>query len=156
MGRKIRIDLTVEGGEVGLSEETFVDSTGKPWGVAVVDGPALELTEIPLWDLAIEGVALCVAIGEDPADAAALALRDAGINSLPEAVAVRLSRHGAAVGAGDAVMVFTLGGQAYQLSHTKFNQEIEGTTRWTAARQKNERQIHALRDELKSIVQQRA
>jgi hypothetical protein len=159
MGRKIRVDLAAEGGKVGLMEETFVDSSGRPWAAAPVVANdvmvAIELTEIPMWDLAIEGVQLGTALGDDPADAAALALRDAGVNSLPEAVAVRMSLHGAEIGAGNAVMVFTLGGQAYQLEHARFNQEIANSTRWTAARQKNERQITALRDELKSIVEQR-
>ncbi len=154
MGRRIRLEL----GELG---EQVHDDQGRPWAVELEHGEdggaptAVTLIEVALWDLAIEGVALCVAAGEDPAAAAAEALREAGINSLPEAVAVRLSRHGADVGAGQAVMVFTLGGQAYQLAHAQFNQEIEGSTRWTAARQKNARQIDALRDELKKIVAQR-
>ncbi len=152
MGRRIRLEL----GELG---EQVVDDQGQPWAVELEreDGEpptAVTLVEVALWDLAIEGVALCVAAGEDPATAAAEALREAGISSLPEAVAVRCSRHGAEVGAGQAVMVFTLGGQAYQLDHARFNQEIAGSTRWTAARQKNERQINALRDELKKIVEQ--
>lgn len=157
MARKIQIDL--RGVSAGEGDSVVVDSAGRPWTATPVeeDGAvvAIELAEIPLWDLAIEGVQLGTALGEDPVAAALEALREAGIASLPEAVAVRLSQHGAAVGAGQAVMVFTLGGQAYQLSHQRFNADIEGTTRWTAARQKHQRQIDALRDELKSIVEQR-
>jgi len=157
MGRKFEIDLVALGGS---DEQIVVDSVGRPWVLTPVhqDGALMgvQAAEIPLWDLAIEGVQLGTAVGEDPADAAAVALRDAGVNSLPEAVAVRLSLHGADIGAGNAVMVFTLGGQAYQLDHARFNQEIEGSTRWTAARQKNARQIDALRAELKKIVEQRA
>lgn len=154
MGRKLQIDLRgISAGE----EPVVVDSAGRPWTTAAVseDGAvvAVELTEIPLWDLALEGVQLGTALGEDPAAAAVEALREAGVSALPEAVAVRLSPAGGA--SGPAVMVFTLGGTAYQLDHARFNAEIAGTTRWTAARQKHQRQIDALRDELKRIVEQR-
>lgn len=156
MGRKLEIDLAVAGGSDTL---TVVDTAGRPWVVTPVqaeDGALVGLTldEIPLWDLALEGVQLGTALGEDPADAAALALRDAGINSLPEAVAVQMSPHSSSVGAGDAVVVFTLGGTPYQLTQARFNAEMLKSTRWVSARQKHQRQIDALREELKSIVEQ--
>lgn len=152
MAREIRLEIVAEGGALSLAAETLVDSSGHPW-TAVLDasGSVIVLRKIPLWDLAIEGVQLGTALGDDPGDAAAEALRDAGVGGLPEAVAVRLTPHGEA---GNGVMVFTLGGQAYQIDQARFNAEIAGTTRWTAARQKHKRQIDALRDELKRIVEQ--
>ncbi len=127
------------------------DGEGNRWNVHLQRDAdrgvvVLRMSEQPAWNIAIEGVQVGSGPGADPQEAAREVLRASEITSLPEAVAVQVSRP------GESWMVFTLGSQAFCVSQRQFNEEVVESGQWVTARQKKKREIDALQQELRKIV----
>jgi len=169
MARTLKIEIKqaalrklVESGkpvEVLIVEESGVQWHGTINAIRVTDigpkgedGPSalaglfIELTERLPWTIALEGVVIGTAGGEDPAEAVREALRHAGVTSLPEAVEVRASR------GTEAIVVFTLEGRAFKVPAQEFAADVARSTRWVQARQAKRPEIDALQRELRAIA----
>ena len=130
---------------------TITDSLGGQWAVGVEEnGAIVVLTELAKWRIFIEGSLVGDAFHSDPAEAAREVLAASGMQSLPEAVAV-VSYPAVYAQGSEAFVIFTLGGEAFKVPLTQFQQEIEKSTRWIQARQAKRHEIDALMAELKKI-----
>jgi hypothetical protein len=129
-------------------EELATDSLGGRWEVQGPSGgekPFFLLSQIPDWDVRMEGVRIGSGVGKNPAEVAREVLAASAVTSLPEAVAVFVDSE------KESFVVFTLGGEAFCVPRIQFSAEVERSSRWTQARQAKRPEIDALVEELKRI-----
>jgi len=135
----------------GAVEVRAQDAAGGEWAVRLTrakDGSVMiDLAPVLDWLVRVEGVPVGSARGDDPAEAAREALREAEVTHLPEAVCVQIGRP------GEAWVMFTLDGKAYCVPQAKFGAEVEKSGRWVDARVRRLREIDALRAELRKVAE---